>query len=104
MRCFYFALPPILACVAGLGESVVPLMGLWIQGGFLEVRPQPVKGLWENGGFVHILRVVVKPMNPGEFAFRDQFRLGGQPMLHIVPRQRTLVLIIEVCLPGHFVG
>ena len=101
MRCFYFALTPILARVAGLRESVIPLL-TW--SGCLGIRSQPVKGLWENGGFVHILRVVVKPMNPGEFAFRDQFRLGGQPMLHIVPRQRTLVLIIEVCLPGHFVG
>ncbi len=42
-------------------------------------------------------------MNPGAFAFRDQFRLGFQPMLHIVPGQRTLVDITEVCLSGDFV-
>jgi len=31
-----------------------------------------------------------------EFAFRDQLRLGLQPMLHMVPGQRTLVHITEV--------
>ena len=53
------------------------------------------------GNFV--LRLVVKPMNPGEVAFRDQFRLGLQPVLHIVPGQRTLVHITEVGPSGHFV-
>ena len=56
-----------------------------------------------NGGGHNFLRVVVKPMHPGEFAFREQLRLGLQAMLHLVPLQRTLVGITEVCLSGHFV-
>ena len=51
----------------------------------------------------YILRLVVKPVNPGEFAFRYQFRLCLQPMLNIVTGQRTLVLITEVGSSGHFV-
>jgi len=50
-----------------------------------------------------ILCPVMKTMNPGKVAFRDQFRLGLQPVLHIVPGQRTLVDITEVGLSGHFV-
>src|ERR1035438_9889932 len=49
------------------------------------------------------LRPVMKTVNPGEFAFREQFRLGFQPMLHLVPGQRTLVHITEVGLSGHFI-
>ena len=45
----------------------------------------------------------MKSMNPGEVAFRDQFRLGLQPVLHIVTGQRTLVLITEVSPAGHLV-
>jgi hypothetical protein len=45
MRCFYFALTPILVRVAGLGESVVPLL-TW--SGCLGIWPQPVMCLWEN--------------------------------------------------------
>jgi len=45
----------------------------------------------------------MKTVNPGEFAFREQLRLGLQPMLHIMPGQRTLVDITEVGLSGHFV-
>ena len=45
MRCFYFALTSILARVAGLRESVVPLL-TW--SGCLGIWPQPVKCLWEN--------------------------------------------------------
>ena len=42
-------------------------------------------------------------MNAGEFAFREQLRLGRQPMLHFVPLLRTLVHITEVGPSGHFV-
>jgi len=45
----------------------------------------------------------MKTVNPGEFAFRDQLRLGLQPMLYLVPGQRTLVQITEVGFSGHFV-
>jgi len=48
-------------------------------------------------------RLVVNPMNPGKFAFREQFRLGFQPVLHFVPGQRTLVDITEVCPARHLV-
>jgi hypothetical protein len=45
MRCFHLARAAILARVAGLGESVVPLL-TW--SGCLGIGPQPVMGLWEN--------------------------------------------------------
>jgi hypothetical protein len=50
-----------------------------------------------------ILCPVMKTVNPGEVAFREQLRFGRQPVLHIVPGLRTLVDIIEVCPSGHFV-
>lgn len=50
-----------------------------------------------------VLRLVVKPMNTSEFAFRDQFCLRRQPMLDLVPEPRTRVRIIEACPSGHFV-
>jgi len=46
----------------------------------------------------------MKTMSPGEIAFREQLRLSLQPVLHIMPGQRTLVHISEVGSPGHFVG
>jgi hypothetical protein len=46
---------------------------------------------------------VVKTVNPGKIAFRDQLRFGRQPVLYIVPRLRSLVDIIEVCPSGHFI-
>src|ERR1019366_149086 len=42
-----------------------------------------------------VLRPIVKPMRPREFAFRAHFRLRRQPVLHFAARQRTLVLITE---------
>jgi len=45
----------------------------------------------------------MKTVNPGEFAFREQLRLGLQPVLHIVSGPRTLVHITEVGPSGHFV-
>ena len=42
-------------------------------------------------------------MNPGEIAFRDQFRLRLQPVLHLVTGQRTLVLITKVGSTGYLV-
>ena len=36
---------------------------------------------------VVVLHRVVKSMNPGEIAFRDQIRLGLQPVLHLVTGQ-----------------
>ncbi len=56
---------------------------------------------WLPGKF--ILCPIMKTVNPGEVAFREQFRLGLQPVLHIMPGQRTLVHITEVCPSGHFV-
>jgi hypothetical protein len=78
-------------------------------GGFSGIRSHLVKRFGENRCFLrfrgivlhnfHIiimfavsffsggganLRLFVKPMNTGEFAFRDQFRFGGKPMLHFV--------------------
>jgi len=45
----------------------------------------------------------MKPMHPGELAFREQLGLGLQPMLHFMPGQRTLVDITEVGLSGDFI-
>ena len=45
----------------------------------------------------------MKTVDPGEVAFRKQLRLGLQPMLHMVPVQRTLAQIIEVCPSGDLV-
>ena len=45
----------------------------------------------------------MKTVNPGEVALCDQLCLGLQPVLHIVPRLRALVHIIEVCNSGDFV-
>lgn len=56
-------------------------------------------GCWEN-----ILCPVVITVNPGQIAFREQLRLGCQPMLDIVSWQRTLIHIGEIGPPGHFVG
>jgi hypothetical protein len=54
-----------------------------------------------TGGLV--LYPVGQPVGPGEFAFREQLRLGLQPMLHRVSLWRTLVDITEVGPSGHFV-
>src|ERR1035437_6386652 len=48
MRCLHFARATILARVAGLRESVIPLLRLWTWGGLLEVRPQLVECFLEN--------------------------------------------------------
>ena len=45
----------------------------------------------------------MKTVSPGEVPFREQMRLGLQPVLHIVSGKRTLVHITEVCPPGHLV-
>ena len=45
----------------------------------------------------------MKTVNPGKLAFREQLRLGLQPVLHIVPGERTLVHITEVGPSSHFV-
>jgi hypothetical protein len=50
-----------------------------------------------------ILCPVVKPVDGRELAFRDQLRLRRQPVLHLVPVQRTLVEVTEVWLAAHFV-
>ena len=49
------------------------------------------------------LCAVVKTVHAGAVALGDQFRLGGQPMLHLVALARTLVHISEVGPPGHLV-
>ena len=43
-----------------------------------------------------------RPWTWDEFAFRDQLRLSLQSMPHIVPGQRTLIQIVEICPHGHF--
>ena len=50
-----------------------------------------------------VLSAVMKAVNPGKIAFRQQLLLGFQPVLHIVPGLRALVHIIEVGSSGHFV-
>lgn len=50
-----------------------------------------------------ILCLVGQPVGPGEFAIREQLRLGLQPMLHRAPVGRTLVDITEAGSSGHFV-
>jgi len=45
----------------------------------------------------------MKAVNPGEVAFRQQLRLGIQPVLHITPGLRALVDIKEVRPSGYFV-
>ena len=50
-----------------------------------------------------IMWVVMKTVDPGEIAFRNQLRFGLQPMLHMMPVQRTLTQIIEVCPSGDLV-
>ena len=123
---FGLACAPVLARVAGFGEDVVPLLGLWIGRGFREAASQFVECFWEDwrlsrfrvlgdgglhrliprrwGARVFCVRLVVKPVSPGEVAFGDQFRLGGQPMLHVLSGRRTLVHIGEVGPSGHFIA
>src|ERR1035437_8882290 len=48
MRRFHLARAAILARVAGLRESVIPLLRLWTWGGLLGVRPQLVERFLEN--------------------------------------------------------
>src|ERR1019366_1492768 len=48
MRRFHLARAAILARVAGLRESIVPLLRLWTRGGLLGVRPQLVECFLEN--------------------------------------------------------
>ena len=50
-----------------------------------------------------ILRLVVKAVDTSQIPFRDQIRLGLQPMLHLVTGLRTFIFIGEVSFPGHFV-
>jgi len=50
-----------------------------------------------------ILCLAGQPVGPGEFAIREQLRLGLQPMLHRAPVGRILVDIIEAGSSGHFV-
>ena len=45
----------------------------------------------------------MKTVHAGEVALGEKLRLGLQPVLHIVPGQRTLVNISEVGPAGHFV-
>jgi hypothetical protein len=54
-------------------------------------------------GEIIVIRPALKTVSRGEGAFRDQFRLGRQPMRHLLPGQRNLVSIIEVHPAGHFV-
>jgi len=51
----------------------------------------------------NISRPIMKTVDPRKIAFRDQICLGLQPMLHLVTRLRTLILIGEVSFSRHFV-
>jgi len=44
----------------------------------------------------------MESVSASEFAFGHQVRLGLQPMLHIVPRERALVHVAEVCPSSDF--
>jgi hypothetical protein len=55
------------------------------------------------GGWQFFLRFVVKSMCAGAIAFRDQLRLGIQPVLHMLALRRTLVHIAKIGPPGDFV-
>ena len=125
MRCFHFARAAILARVAGSGKNVVALFG-FRRGGF-RIWPQCVERLRENRSLRHCrefgckwfhkfisrlgngvrgrfaLRLVVKSMNPGEIAFRDQFRLRLQPVLHLMTGRGALVYIAKVGFSGDFI-
>lgn len=50
-----------------------------------------------------VLCLVMEAVDPSEIAFREQFRLRGQPVLHLASGQRTFVHISEVGLSGHSV-
>jgi len=45
----------------------------------------------------------MKTVDAREIAFRDQIRLGLQPMLHLVTGLRTLIFIGKVGFSGHFI-
>ena len=45
----------------------------------------------------------METVSPGLVPFREQLRLGLQPVLHIVPGQRTLVLITEIGPASHLI-
>ena len=49
------------------------------------------------------LLVVMKGVDARELTFGDQVRLGIEPMLHLMPRQRALVLVAEVGATRDFV-
>jgi hypothetical protein len=51
-----------------------------------------------------VLCAVMKTVNPGKIAFRQQLFLGLQPVLDIVAGLRSLVHIVEISPSGHFVG
>ena len=51
-----------------------------------------------------VLCLAMETVDPSEIAFREQFRLRGQPVLHLVSGQRTFVHISEVGLFGHGVS
>ena len=125
MRGFHFARAAILPRVAGSGKNVVALFGF--RRGGLKIWPQCMERLRENRSLRHCREfgckwfhkfvsrlgngvrgrfasgMVVKPVNPGEIAFCDQFRLRLQPVLHLMTGQRTLVLITEIGPAGYFV-
>src|ERR1700722_12090031 len=46
---------------------------------------------------------VMKTMNAGKVAFRQQIRLGLEPVLHVAAGLRTLVFIAEIGSSGYFV-
>jgi hypothetical protein len=115
VRGFHFPRAAILPHIPGFGKNVIALFGLWMRQDLLLIGSGLVHGLRENRrligchrfgfGIFHkfILRPIVKTMDAGAIAFRDQFRLGRQPVLHLVTGQRTSIFIGEVSLPGHFV-
>jgi len=45
----------------------------------------------------------MKTMDTGQIPFRNQFCLCGQPVLHLMSIQRTLVHISEISASRHFV-
>ena len=45
----------------------------------------------------------MKAVDTGKIALREQLLFCFQPMLHIAPWLRALILIIQICPPGYLV-
>jgi hypothetical protein len=102
---FHLARTAILARVARLRKSVVPLWWLWTGRDFLAVHYPLVVGIFWAVRFAHgrfVLGSIVKAVDPGAVTFLDQAGFGIQPMLHGAPFRSAFVHIGEICRSRHF--